>query len=203
MDSEAKEPKTSEKFASLTMNSKAEGNEDQETEEEPAVEWEREADIDDDEDDEDEDEDVVVTLGFVEKPKNPRLLLRHRFPSKAGGMPAWLDPVNLPSEKSRNCGFCGEPLQFLLQTSMSNGNGNQRSHLEGISSPHPTPPHPTPPHPPRGSFANFIVLMLGCFLSVKVFRSQLPRSNPFYSSEPPKHDGTDKPSGAGGNHCFL
>ncbi|PWZ05457.1 hypothetical protein Zm00014a_033852 [Zea mays] len=28
---------------------------------------------------------------------------------------AWLDPVNLLSGKSSYCGFCGEPLQFVLQ----------------------------------------------------------------------------------------
>lgn len=65
---------------------------------------------------EDENEDrEPVTLGFVEKPKNPTSLLRHFFPSKAGGVPAWLDPLNLPGVKSRSCGFCENPLQFLLQ----------------------------------------------------------------------------------------
>lgn len=66
-------------------------------------------------DDEEEEEEAEVTLGFLEKPKHPGLLLRHLFPSKAGGIPAWLDPVNLPSGNSRCCGFCGEPLQFVLQ----------------------------------------------------------------------------------------
>lgn len=28
---------------------------------------------------------------------------------------AWLDPVNLPSGNSSCCGFCGEPLHFVLQ----------------------------------------------------------------------------------------
>ena len=28
---------------------------------------------------------------------------------------AWLDPVNLPTGNSSCCGFCGEPLHFVLQ----------------------------------------------------------------------------------------
>lgn len=45
-----------------------------------------EIEIDEDDEEEEEDEEGV-TLGFVEKPKNPRSLLRHLFPSKAGGVP--------------------------------------------------------------------------------------------------------------------
>ncbi|KAG5567784.1 hypothetical protein RHGRI_003086 [Rhododendron griersonianum] len=64
----------------------------------------------------DEDEELLpVTLGFLEKPKNRCSLVRQGFPSKAGGVPAWLDPVSLPSGKSCLCDICGEPLQFLLQ----------------------------------------------------------------------------------------
>ncbi|CAL9111175.1 unnamed protein product [Musa textilis] len=68
-------------------------------------------------DDGDEVEEVeeYVTLGLVQKPKNSNFLLRHLFSSKAGDFPAWLDPVDQPSERSRRCGFCKEPLQFLLQ----------------------------------------------------------------------------------------
>lgn len=42
---------------------------------------------DDDDDEEDEEEQEPVTLGFIEKPKNSWSLLRHLFPSKAGGSP--------------------------------------------------------------------------------------------------------------------
>ncbi|MED6197381.1 hypothetical protein PIB30_055940 [Stylosanthes scabra] len=67
------------------------------------------------EDDDDEEEEEAVTLGFVEKPKNEWTLERQFFPSKAGGVPAWLDPVDIPSGRSSICDICGEPLQFLLQ----------------------------------------------------------------------------------------
>lgn len=38
-------------------------------------------------DEEDDDDEMLVTLGFVEKPKNDWSLLPHLFPSKAGGFP--------------------------------------------------------------------------------------------------------------------
>uniref|UniRef100_A0A0D9VT24 Programmed cell death protein 2 C-terminal domain-containing protein n=1 Tax=Leersia perrieri TaxID=77586 RepID=A0A0D9VT24_9ORYZ len=141
-----------------------------------------------DEDDDEEEEEAEVTLGFLEKPKHPGLLLRHLFPSKAGGIPAWLDPVNLPSGNSRCCGFCGEPLQFALQIYAPLEDNSAAFH--------------------RTLFM-FMCPSMACLLrdqheqwkhrqgspcrSVKVFRCQLPRSNAFYSSEPPKHNSSDKP----------
>lgn len=59
---------------------------DDDDEEEEVVEEEIAMDEDED-DDEDEEAKEAVVLGFVEKPKNPRSLLRHFFPSKAGGVP--------------------------------------------------------------------------------------------------------------------
>lgn len=53
-------------------------------------------------------------LGFVE-PAKPSELLRHRFPSKVGGRPAWLDPINLPSQDQLRCKASGKPFNFLLQ----------------------------------------------------------------------------------------
>ncbi|KAJ3676111.1 hypothetical protein LUZ60_003523 [Juncus effusus] len=145
---------------------------------------------------EEEDEELDVQLGFVEKPKNPRLLLRQNFPSKAGGVPAWLDPVSLPKEKDRTCGFCGEPLQFLLQIYASIDGKDSTFH--------------------RILYV-FMCPKMSCLLkdqheqwrhkngnpsrSVKVFRCQLPRNNAYYSEIAPKRDGTDKPLTAGAPLC--
>ncbi|PWZ56733.1 Programmed cell death protein 2 [Zea mays] len=146
-----------------------------------------------DSDDDDEEEEAEVTLGVLSKPKHPGLLLRHLFPSKAGGIPAWLDPVNLPSEKSSCCGFCGEPLQFVLQIYAAVEDNVAAFH--------------------RTLFM-FMCPSMACLLrdqheqwkhkhgnpcrSVKVFRCQLPRTNAFYSVQPPKHDRSDKPLCPGG-----
>lgn len=146
--------------------------------------------------DEEDEEEFEVTLGFAEKPKHPGSLLRHLFPSKAGGVPAWLDPVDLPSEKSFTCGFCKEPLQFLLQIYAPISEKESTFH--------------------RILYV-FMCPSMSCLLkdqheqwkhneenlcrSVKVFRCQLPKSNPFYSSEPPKRNGVDKPSTTGAPLC--
>ncbi|XP_064999902.1 ubiquitin C-terminal hydrolase 15-like, partial [Musa acuminata AAA Group] len=44
-------------------------------------------------------------------------------------------------------------------------------------------------------------LFLGLVLKCEVFRCQFPRSNPFYSDEPPRHYGTDKPLSVGAALC--
>ena len=54
-------------------------------------------------------------LGFVEPPRRPTDVLRHRFPSKVGGRPAWLDPLHLPTAEQLACRATGKQLQFLLQ----------------------------------------------------------------------------------------
>ncbi|KAK1284366.1 hypothetical protein QJS10_CPB21g01817 [Acorus calamus] len=160
-------------------------NQQQQEKEEVEIEGEDEVlDEDDDDDDEDDEEGEPVTLGFVEEPKTPHSLLRHLFPSKAGGTPAWLDPIGLPDEKSRCCGFCENPLQFLLQVYAPIAEKESAFH--------------------RTVFV-FMCTSMACLLrdqheqwrrgserplrSVKVFRCQLPRLNRFYPSEAPKEDG--------------
>ncbi|XP_042444835.1 programmed cell death protein 2-like [Zingiber officinale] len=137
-----------------------------------------------------------VTVGFLEKPKHPKFLLRHRFPSKTGGAPAWLDPLDLPTGKSSICDFCEEPLQFLLQIYAPISDKESTFH--------------------RMLYV-FLCPSMICLLqnqyeqwkhreedprrSVKVFRCQLPRFNAFYSSEPPRRDGNDKPLIVGAALC--
>ncbi|CAA7061717.1 unnamed protein product [Microthlaspi erraticum] len=147
----------------------------------------------DDDDEEDDEDSEPVILGFVESPKFEWSSLRQLFPNLAGGVPAWLDPVNLPTGKSILCDLCEEPLQFVLQLYAPLTDKESTFH--------------------RTLFL-FMCPSMSCLLrdqheqwkrapekvmrSVKVFRCQLPRVNPFYSSEAPKHDGTDKPLGHGG-----
>ncbi|XP_019190514.1 PREDICTED: programmed cell death protein 2 isoform X1 [Ipomoea nil] len=166
---------------------------DEEDEDEVLIDDNVHDDLYDDEDDEDK---VPVSLGFVEKKRNSWSLLRQLFPSKAGATPAWLDPINLPSGRSCLCDFCGEPLQFMLQVYAPLTEKDSTFH--------------------RTVFV-FMCPSMSCLLkdqheqwkrhpgatlrSVKVFRCQMPRLNSFYSSEPPKNDGTDKPSGDGAALC--
>lgn len=167
-------------------------DDDEEEREMVAYEYE-----DDDEDDgEDEEEREPVTLGFLEKPKNRWSLLRHLFPSKAGGPPAWLDPINLPTGRSSLCDMCGEPLQFVLQVYAPIIEKESTFHRTLFLFMCPSmaclrrDQHEQWKRPPETASR-----------SVKVFRCQLPRSNPYYSSEPPKCNGTDKPSGPGVSLC--
>lgn len=67
--------------------------------------------------DEEATRDLVWLLGFVEPPLCPTDLLRHRFPSKVGGRPAWLDPVHLPKMDQLTCPFTGKVMRFLMQAS--------------------------------------------------------------------------------------
>nr|XP_027118227.1 programmed cell death protein 2-like isoform X1 [Coffea arabica] len=150
----------------------------------------------DDEEEEEEEGEEPVSLGFVESPKHSWSLSRELFASVAGGTPAWLDPTSLPTGRSCLCDFCAQPLQFLLQVYAPLLHKESTFH--------------------RTLFV-FICPSMSCLLkdqhdqwkrqpekafrSVKVFRCQLPRFNSFYSSEPPRHDGSDRPTRNGAILC--
>lgn len=135
-------------------------------------------DVDEEEKEEEQDEgdDVVPTeegtftgvkLGYLEKPSNLLTLRRDYFPSKVGGMPAWLDPLQLPSSDTLTCTNCDQPLIFLLQV---------YAPIDRIS------------HAFHRSVYVFVCSNGRCVLQHKqarVIRSQLPRQNKYYSFQPP------------------
>jgi pre-rRNA-processing protein TSR4 len=55
-----------------------------------------------------------IQLGFVEK-TDPTWFEPRFFPSKAGGMPAWINPQHLPSPEVLQCASCSEPMCLLAQ----------------------------------------------------------------------------------------
>ncbi|XP_031288017.1 programmed cell death protein 2 [Pistacia vera] len=181
-----------EKLKGLQITSLDDNDDDEQEQDIVADEYD---DVDEDDDEEDEEQEPV-TLGFVEKPKNHWSLLRHLFPSKAGGAPAWLDPVNLPSGRSCLCDICGEPLQFVRKVYAPIMEKDFTFHRTLFLFMCPSmscllrDQHEQWKRPPEKPFR-----------SVKVFRCQLPRINPFYSSEPPKYNSTDKPTAPGVALC--
>ncbi|ANQ06191.1 Uncharacterized protein PCOAH_00005140 [Plasmodium coatneyi] len=80
-----------------------------------------------------------------------------KFVSKIGGRPFWLDRVNLHSEREFHCFLCSNLMSFLLQI-----------------------------YAPIDKFGHcfhrclYLFICLSCGNQVKCFRTQLPRSNPFY-----------------------
>lgn len=149
----------------------------------------------DDEEDEEKEDDPMI-LGFVRTPENPHSLTRHFFPSKAGGTPAWLDPINIPTGLDSCCGICGNPLQFLIQVYAPIEEKDDAFHR---------------------TLSVFMCPSMACLQqdqieqrklpmekpsrSLKVFRCQLARENPFHPVDPPKHDGHDAPLSSGVTLC--
>eukprot|EP00890_Picochlorum_soloecismus_P003718 jgi/Picsp_1/4347/NSC_01853-R1_programmed cell death 2 len=111
-------------------------------------------------------------LGFIEPPLKRTDLLRHRFPSKVGGRPAWLDPIHLPTIEMLTCPKTGEIMKFLLQVYApvdENPDAFHRTVFLFVSQDGPAI------HSVSGS--------------VKAFRCQLSRSNSLYGYDPPsEHD---------------
>lgn len=60
---------------------------------------------------------VPIELGFLEEddPSHSYKLRSAFFPSKFGGLPAWLDLKNIPTATDVKCGVCDQPGKFLLQ----------------------------------------------------------------------------------------
>ncbi|XP_029903183.1 programmed cell death protein 2 [Myripristis murdjan] len=112
-----------------------------------------------------------VVLGFLEEAE-PWQLQSSQFPSKVGGRPAWLSQRDLPSLPGLECDICRLPLAFLLQV-YAPVSGQDRSFH-------------------RTLFV-FCCKTPDCYTHnnsrcMKVFRSQLPRKNEFYSYNPPSED---------------
>eukprot|EP00117_Sycon_ciliatum_P026031 scpid79696/ scgid5369/ Programmed cell death protein 2; Zinc finger protein Rp-8 len=121
-------------------------------------------------------DDPDVSLGFVAQPENVEHLKSKYFPSKMGGKPAWLSPLELPSTKDLTCPICKKPFVFLLQAYAPLEDQEECFH--------------------RTVFV-FICRNGECYSDrsnrpFAVLRSQLPRKNNFYSFEPCKLDAGSK-----------
>lgn len=126
--------------------------------------------VSDDEEFSDDDENEYM-LGFPEE-VYPTAVLRHRFPSKLGGRPAWLDPVFLPTQQQLTCGATGQQLNFLLQVyaPLDEDEGQDGDHAFHRALFMFVTPQGDNIHKPG---------------TVRVFRCQLPRKNDYYAYEPP------------------
>ena len=125
---------------------------------------------DEESDDESTAGDAEWTIGFVE-PAPASDLARQFFPSKVGGRPAWLHPVDVPTAAQLKCLYTREPLDFLMQVYApvdDEPSAFHRALYVFVS------PHGGDLHRPG---------------AVRVFRSQLPRCNPFYPDEPAERGG--------------
>ncbi|XP_033847630.1 programmed cell death protein 2 [Periophthalmus magnuspinnatus] len=112
-----------------------------------------------------------VILGFLEEAE-PWQLLSPQFPSKVGGKPAWLGQKGVPCLSQLECEICHLPMVFLLQVYAPLSGQDQCFH--------------------RTLFL-FCCKTPECYSHndsrcMKVFRSQMPRKNEFYSYEPPPED---------------
>lgn len=54
-------------------------------------------------------------LGFPEESQTSSALLRHHFPSKLGGRPAWLNPHDVPPATTLLCPITHKPMLFVCQ----------------------------------------------------------------------------------------
>lgn len=118
-----------------------------------------------------------MDLGFVNDDCDARLLQSHYFPSKVGGKPAWLSLNPIPKTEQLSCPRCNNPLVFLLQVY--------------------SPRDKTEEDAFHRTLFLFVCRNSACSTpndasNFKVFRSQLPRMNQFFSSDPPPDDPADE-----------
>ena len=115
-------------------------------------------------------EETDYQIGFIENDLNA---LYHEEDwrkwdgGKVGGLPIWLNPVDLPASETLACGTCNEPMKFLLQIYCPIDEVLNAFHR---------------------SIYLFCCKKAQCVSNgqVKVLRCQLPRANPFYAFEPSK-----------------
>ncbi|KAH9504649.1 Programmed cell death protein 2 [Bulinus truncatus] len=112
---------------------------------------------------------TFVKLGFIEEDTDLRLLNSHFFPSKVGGKPSWLSLNSLPDSEEIQCVKCKGIMIFLMQVYAPLQIRDDTFHRAVFVF---VCPKATCSSPDDGS-------------SFKVFRSQLPLLNNFYSSDPP------------------
>jgi len=108
------------------------------------------------------------SLGFVERVSEDDswALTRWHFPSKCGGVPAWLDPVRVPFA-SQLASANGDELDFLLQVYAATNDEE-----------------PSAFHRAVFVFVNASGGETHKRGGCRAFRSQLPRVNGYYDSEP-------------------
>ncbi|CAG8618858.1 3280_t:CDS:2 [Cetraspora pellucida] len=115
----------------------------------------------------------VVELGFAEPPDNP--LTADSFPNKIGGKPAWLNLAHVLTAEDVLCGICKKPMVLLVQLYT---------------------PEDYPPEAFHRSIYVFCCKNGACHKtswrkSLKVFRSQLPKYNPYWPPPNEESNGDD------------
>lgn len=110
-----------------------------------------------------------VKLGFVEEDTDLRLLKSHFFSSKIGGKPSWLSLEPILGSDDLKCKKCGDPCIFLMQVYaplMMRDDTFHRTIFLFVC-------------------ANASCSAQGDNNNFRVFRSQLPLINKYYSKDPP------------------
>ncbi|XP_067938782.1 programmed cell death protein 2-like isoform X2 [Watersipora subatra] len=120
-----------------------------------------------------------MDLGFAESCPQIWRLYSQYFPSKLGGAPAWLSFDCLPGYEELKCHGCQTTSKFLLQL-YSPGSEEEDDCDETVSQTF------------HRSLFMFVCAKESCnSRAIKCFRSQLPRTNPYYSYKPPNYDTFD------------